>query len=138
MESLREIHRVLQRHGVLGMVWNIDDFNGPKGHKTVTTWEAKAHELLWTFEDNTPRYRHQKWRQVFEEQSKSSPLPLIFASDQLFSLPLGEQDEKFAAWLSKEEAWERFNTFSYIARLEGEEREVCAKRGYVPPLTDGV
>jgi hypothetical protein len=66
-----------------------------------------------------------KWREVFEDQSKSSPLDLIRAKDdQLFSLPLGEHREAFEIWLPKDKIWERFATISHIAVLQREEREV--------------
>ena len=109
------------------MVWNVEDYNSPRERKVTTAWEGKARDLLWTFEDTAPRYRHEKWRQVFDEQSKASPLSLIVASDQLFSLPLGEQEEKFEVRLPREKVWERYNTLSQISMLEGEQREVSGK-----------
>lgn len=82
--------------------------------------------LFWrrTFDDKEPRFRHQKWRQVFDDQSKSTPLSLIVANDQFFSLPLGEHLEPFEVWLPKDKIWERYNTISHISILEGEAREV--------------
>lgn len=143
MDALREIHRVLKPHGALGMVWNIEDvgrtaishsllgsdqllikYNAPRGHKATTEWEGKLHDLTWTFQDDAPRYRHEEWRKVFDKQSKSTPLSLIIPSEQLFSLPLAETQEPFEVRLSKEKLWERYNTLSQIAMLEGEEREV--------------
>ena len=147
MDALHEIHRVLKPHGVLGMVWNIEGvgshfalpcchilirvskYNAPRGHKATTEWEGKLHDLTWTFADDAPRYRHEEWRKVFDKQSKSGPLALLVASDQLFSLPLAESEEAFEVRLSKEKLWERYNTLSQIAMLEGEEREVRATGG---------
>lgn len=106
------------------MIWNIEDYNAPRDHKATTPWEAKVHDLTWSLDDNEPRFRHQKWRQVFDDQSKSTPLSLIIANDQYFALPLGEHTEPFETWLSKDKVWERYNTISHIALLEGEEREV--------------
>jgi len=106
------------------MIWNIEDWNAPRSHQATTTWEAKVQDLTWTFNDNQPRFRHEQWREVFEEQSKSTPLSLIKAGDQLFSLPLGEHLEPFETWLPKEKIWERYSTISHIAVLQGEEREV--------------
>ena len=124
MDSLHEIHRVLKPHGSLGMVWNIDDYNTPQSYEPKTEWETKLHDLTWTFDDDLPRFRHEQWRHVFDEQIKKTPLSLVVPSDQLFSLPLGEHDEKFEVRLSKEQVWERYNTLSHIARLEGAMREV--------------
>ncbi|KAK3680547.1 hypothetical protein LTR37_021173 [Vermiconidia calcicola] len=124
MASLHEIRRILQAHGGLGMCWNVDDYNAAREHKAKTDWEAKMHELTWTFGDEQPRYRHMKWRDVFEKQVKSTPMKLLTAGeDQLFSLPLAEDEEKFEVRLSKEKLWERYNTLSHIAVLDGEKRE---------------
>ncbi len=88
-----------------------------------SSWEEKVHKLVWTFDDDNPRYRHGKWRAVFDNQLKSSPLT-IQTADPLFSLPLGEAKIGFTKWLSKEAIWDRIRTLSQIAVLEGEELEV--------------
>lgn len=124
-DALKEIHRVLRQHGSLGMVWNVDDNNAPRGHEPSTSWETKTHELIWSFENSEPRYRSERWRKVFEDQVKSLPLSLVTAGDaQLFTLPLGEHREPYEVRLSKDKIWERFSTLSQIAVLEGKEREV--------------
>ncbi|KAF2810239.1 S-adenosyl-L-methionine-dependent methyltransferase [Mytilinidion resinicola] len=122
-ESLREIHRVLKPGGVLGMIWNIEDYNQTKSAAMTTTWESKLHDLTWTFDDNEPRFRHEKWKQVFDNQVKSTPLTILTSANPLFSLPLGEDEVKFTTWLSKESLWSRYSTLSHIAVLEGEELE---------------
>lgn len=106
------------------MIWNIEDYNAPRDHKATTPWEAKAQDLTWTFNDNEPRFRHQKWREVFDDQIKSTPMSLIKASDPLFSLPLGQHLEPFTVWLPRDKIWERYNTISHISVTEGEKREV--------------
>ena len=134
MASLREIHRVLKTHSTLGMVWNIDDNNNTRDFKPTTSWESKKIDLTWTFEDDAPRFRHAQWQEVFDEQVKSGPLALLTAGDQLFSLPLAKQEERFEVRLSKDQVWERYNTLSHIARLEGEEREVSDRNQTLPFL----
>jgi ubiquinone/menaquinone biosynthesis C-methylase UbiE len=124
MDSLKEIHRVLASHGSLGMVWNIDDYNTAKSFNPETQWETKLHELTWTFDDELPRFRHDQWRNVFDEQIEKTPLSMLTAGDQLFTLPLGEHHEKFETRLSKDKVWERYNTLSHIAKQEAEDREV--------------
>lgn len=115
------------------MIWNIEHYNAPRDHEAATSWEQKVHDLTWTFDDKEPRFRHEKWRQVLEDQSKATPLSLIVPNDQYFSLPLGEHLEPFETWLSKEAVWERYSTISHIAVLEGEEREVGeAQRNHSP------
>lgn len=84
------------------------------------------HNLTWTFDDREPRYRHEEWRRVFDDQSKSTPWSLLVAGEQFFSLPLAEEREAFEVRLSKEALWERYSTLSHVAVLEGKEREVCS------------
>lgn len=115
------------------MIWNIEHWNAPKDHKAATQWESKVHELLWSLKtsDDSPRYRDFQWRTVFDEQVKKTPLSLLIASDdQLFALPIGEEQIEWQVKLSMEDAWERFATLSQVAVLEGEEREVSL--AYVP------
>lgn len=86
--------------------------------------QPQSSQATGTFEDNEPRFRHEKWREVFDKQLKSTPLTLIVAADPLFSLPLGEYEEKFETWLTKERVWDRYSTLSQIAMLDGEKLEV--------------
>lgn len=79
-------------------------------------------ELVWSLNDDQPRFRHQKWRSIFDEQVKGNPLTLHF-SDPLFSLPIGETAVEYETWLSKNDIWKRIRTLSQIAILEGAELE---------------
>ncbi|KAI4719935.1 putative 2-heptaprenyl-1,4-naphthoquinone methyltransferase [Aureobasidium sp. EXF-10727] len=141
LESLEEINRVLQPHGAFGVIWNIEDStpsipitirtktlklyldNAPKSHAATTTWEQKLQDLILSFDDNQPRFRHEQWRKVFESQLSSNPLSITSSAEPLFSLPLAENVEKWSVWLSEEALWDRFGTLSQIAVLEGEEKE---------------
>ncbi|KAL1304954.1 hypothetical protein AAFC00_003864 [Neodothiora populina] len=127
MDSLKEIHRVLQPHGAFGAIWNVEDYNAPRSHKASTTWESKLQDLIWSKDDNQPRFRHEKWRSVFDEQLESNPVSITLSATPLFALPIGEQVQEWEIWLSKERVWDRFNTLSQIATLEGEEREQAYK-----------
>ena len=80
-------------------------------------------EVMWAFQDDNSRFRHEEWRKVFDERLKSTPFT-IQSADPLFSLPLGEDSESFTYWLSKDAIWDRFHTISYIAMLEGDNLEV--------------
>ncbi|KAF2209918.1 hypothetical protein CERZMDRAFT_60985 [Cercospora zeae-maydis SCOH1-5] len=125
MDSLREIHRVLQPHGTLGLIWNIETYNAPRDHEAPSAWEAKLHDLNWAVAeeagDKEPRFRHMEWKKVFDEQVKKTPLSLLVASDdQLFSLPIAEHIEPFEVTLTAQRAWERFATLGHIAVLEGD------------------
>lgn len=129
MDALKEIHRVLKPHGVLGLVWNSEDYNAPRDHKASTQWEAVAHNLTWSVADDSgddvPRFRHMQWRKVFDEQVKKTPLSILIADDdQLFALPIGEHTEPFEIALSKQNVWDRYATLGHIAVLEGERLEV--------------
>ena len=78
-------------------------------------------------EDGQARYRHLKWKEVFENQQDSTPLQALKDTLThhlpLFSLPLGEERTKWTVWLSDEAVWARYATLSQIANLEGEKLE---------------
>ncbi|KAI1264165.1 S-adenosyl-L-methionine-dependent methyltransferase [Xylariaceae sp. FL1019] len=130
-EALTEIHRVLRPGATFGMIWNIDDYNKPQGWQATTKWEQRLNEFVWQHDDGLPRFRHQKWQEVFEKQPPATPIQAIkntFA-DHLprFSLPLGENTIRWRIWLSEDALWSRFNTLSQIAVLKGEAREAAIK-----------
>jgi len=83
--------------------------------------------MTWSFDDSQPRFRHEKWRQVFEKQLASTPFT-IQSADPLFSLPLGEASEKFAYRLSPKAIWDRYHSLSQISVLQGEQLTVGENR----------
>lgn len=87
-------------------------------------------DVTWSFDDQNPRFRHEVWRRVFDEQLESTPFT-IQAADPLFSLPLGEGSAETLKWMTREAIWERYHTLSHIAVLEGEELAVSSR--FVPP-----
>ncbi|KAI9724431.1 MAG: hypothetical protein M1812_000499 [Candelaria pacifica] len=121
-EALKEIHRIIRQAGVFGMIWNVEDYNQPEAWNATTDWEAKVKAITWSFDDGTPRFRHEKWRDVFDAQLRSTPVTAPFA-DPLFTLPIGEESVPFAISMSKEKVWERYSTLSQIANLKGEKEE---------------
>ena len=119
------MHRALQLHGTLGLTWNIDSYNAPPSHSLPTAWEKSLQTHTLTFDDSQPRFRHEQWRKVFEDQVSRSLLNVIVAADDpLFSMPLGSNEEEWAVWLTREGVWERYRTLGQVAVLEGGELEV--------------
>jgi hypothetical protein len=112
------------------MIWNVEDYNTPRSSNTVGSWEAQLRDHLFALDDviddHQPRFRHDLWRKVFEDQISSTPITaaLVGKTNSLFSLPLGEQQVKWTVWLEKEALWRRFSTLSHVAVLEGEKLEV--------------
>lgn len=106
------------------MIWNIEDYNQTKSYNCTTAWEGKLRDLIWTFDDERPRFRHERWRQVFDRQTKSTPIFTTKAANPLFSLPIGEEQIPFTVSLSKEDLWKRWRTLSQIAILDGDDLEV--------------
>lgn len=102
----------------------MEDYNAPQSHKARSAWESKVQNLTWTFNDKEPRFRHEQWRQVFDDQIKSTPMSLLVAADPLFALPIAEHHEEWEVWLERERLWERYNTLSHISVTQGEERAV--------------
>ncbi len=91
----------------------------------TTNWESQIRDLTWTLDDDVPRFRHEKWRQCFDEQLASTPFSLTSA-DPLFSLPLGEGSVRFETWLSKDDIWKRYKTLSQISVLAEEKLRVSS------------
>ena len=100
--------------------------NSPLSWDIHPGWETTVRDLTWSFDDSMPRFRHEKWRQVFEDQNQTSLFSLT-TSDTLFGLPLGETTVPFETWLAKEDIWKRYRTLSQIAILEGEELQTVQK-----------
>lgn len=100
--------------------------NTPKSWKPHPGWETSIRDLTWSFEDDVPRFREDRWREVFENQTRTNPITIHF-SDPLFSLPLGEAKFPFENWLTKDEIWNRYRTLSQVAVLEGDELEKVRK-----------
>jgi hypothetical protein len=141
-ESLKEIYRVLRPGAVFGMIWNIEDCvtpenvgrcplvnimtdNAPKAWVCSTKWEQLLKDIILGLSDGHPRFRHLKWREVFERQPDTTPLqtPQETSSHHLrrFSLPLGKESVRWTVWLTEEAVWNRYSTLSQIANLKGEE-----------------
>ena len=125
------------------MIWNIEDCtrflpvpyllpglmqiadNAPQSWKSTTRWEAKLKDLTWSSGNEASRVRHEQWRVVFEKQLESTPFT-IQAADPLFSLPLGEEAEKFEQYLDRDAVWNRYRTLSQFSVMEGDQLEVYA------------
>lgn len=119
MDALREIHRVLRPTSVLGLIWNIEDYNAPKDWDIHQGWETTMRDVMWSLEDGHPRFRDMQWKKVFDEQGSSNPLA-IFSSTPIFGLPVGEQTFDFSRWLSKDDVWNTFRTYSQVANLSSD------------------
>lgn len=89
-------------------------------------WAKTMRDIVHTFKDGTPRFREEKWKQVFDEQNRSNPLTLHFANP-IFGLPIGEGDVAYEQRLHKDAIWSRLRTLSQFAVLEGEELERIKK-----------
>lgn len=91
-------------------------------------WEQKMKDILKSLEDGHPRFRHLKWKDVFDEQQDTSPIQVL--KDMVthhmptFSLPLGEESVFWNVWLSDEAIWSRFSTLSQISNLDEKRKEV--------------
>ncbi len=88
-------------------------------------------DIIASLEDGHPRFRHMKWKEVFENQQDTTPLQTV--KDTLtqnfpkFSLPIGEEDVMWTVYLSDDAIWSRYSTLSQIANLNDEEREKIRK-----------
>lgn len=86
-------------------------------------------DLIWSLDDGLPRFRHQKWKEVFQQQLPGNPLQALAdtLTNQLprFSLPIGEQTSQWTVWLTEDALWSRLSTLSQIAVLKGEQKEAA-------------
>ncbi|KAK6212853.1 methyltransferase [Colletotrichum tabaci] len=127
-ESLKEIHRVLKPTAVLGLIWNIEDYNKPQHWEASTPWEKALNELVFSLgSDGQPRFRDFVWKDVFDSQLDSNPLRAVKdvvleggRKMPLFSVPVGEEKVPFTTWLTPEAIWNRLRTLSQVAVLQGE------------------
>lgn len=116
MDALREIHRVLKPTAVLGLIWNIEDYNAPKEWDIHPGWESTMRDVMWSLKDGHPRFRDMQWKKVFDEQGASTILS-VFTRTPIFGLPIGEETFEFSRWLSKDDIWKTFKTYSQVANL---------------------
>jgi hypothetical protein len=105
--------------------------NGPKSWHTTTKWEQSLKDIFVELEDGLSRFRHLKWKEVFENQLDTTPLQMLkdtFTQNlPQFSLPLGEEDIKWTVFLTDEGVWDRYSTLSQIANQEAEKKEEIKK-----------
>ena len=116
--------------GLLAWLFSFMTDNTPLAYPVTSSWESKIRDHLFSLDDviddHEPRFRHDKWRDVFENQVASTPLTAALAGEtnSLFSLPLGEDKVKWTVWLDKEALWKRLRTLSHVAVLEEERLSV--------------
>ncbi|CAN8098920.1 unnamed protein product [Discula destructiva] len=127
--SLGEMHRVLKPGGVLGLIWNIDDYNKPLSWTAATAWSAHLNAWLHGLaaRDDNKRFRDMEWPAVFDAQLKTNPLQVLrdTVAGRLprFSVPLGQESVGWTHRLSEAALWRRISTLSHVAVLEGAARE---------------
>jgi hypothetical protein len=101
--------------------------NGAREWKPKTKLDQKLKDIVIETEDGHPRFRHMKWKEVFDQQQDTTPLQTLkdtFTKNfPSFSLPLGEETVEWTTWLSDDGVWSRFTTLSQIANLENEAKE---------------
>jgi hypothetical protein len=100
--------------------------NAPRDWDIHSGWETVMRDMIWSLEDDQPRFRHQQWKKVFDEQNASNPLTLHFA-DPIFSLPIGETSIEYETPLSKDDLWKRLRTLSQLAIMQGGDLERAQK-----------
>ncbi|KAI5290573.1 hypothetical protein KEM54_001151 [Ascosphaera aggregata] len=122
-DTLAEAHRVLRPGHCLGLIWNIEDYNAPQEWTPTTPYESKLKEIIWSLHDNENRFRHGKWRAVFDRQGQKSPAA-SGNSRRLFQYPIEEDAIPFTTHLQKDDVWNRMRTLSHIANSDKEEQEV--------------
>lgn len=113
--------------------------NAPASWACTTTFEQKLKDIIAATEDGVPRFRHLKWKDVFENQLDTNPLQTLVDTFThnlpSFSLPLGEETVKWTVWMSEIGVWQRFATLSQIAVL-AESKKESVKREVFEAMKD--
>lgn len=105
------ISRTLRPAGMLGLIWNIEDYNQAREYPTKTRWESDLRTINWKYTtDKSPRYKDLAWAAAFEDQSVFGPV-----EEKIFEVKV---------WLEKEALWQRLGTLSNIANLSDGEKDV--------------
>ncbi|KAK3203496.1 hypothetical protein GRF29_112g1414914, partial [Pseudopithomyces chartarum] len=117
VETLREVRRVLRPEGGLGLIWNVDDFNGPIDHTPSTPYEARLKAIIRSLPNPINLYRELKWKDALNPDQQN-----------YFKHPLGEGEIAYEAILSRESIWERFATMSQVSKLKGSELQTLKDR----------
>lgn len=73
---------------------------------------VKSH--IWDHDDNVPRFRHGKWKEVFDEKEQT-----------YFETPIHEEREPTTTWISVEAVWARLNTYSIFSTADKDVLKVC-------------
>jgi len=111
-EALAELHRVMKPGAMLGMIWNIEDYGKPASWTATTKWEQKMNDASLALVDDTPQFKDETWRTVFEEQPDRN---------LKFRRPLESEGVKFTGWMTADAMWARLKTHGQIAVLKGAE-----------------
>lgn len=106
LDALRDIHRVLRPGGLLALLWNMESRSVP--------WVASLRDIYEKYDTNIPQYRHGDWKEVF----------LLPEAQRLFPGPLTTRFFQQDMLVTKERAWERVLSKSYIASLTEMEQAV--------------
>jgi SAM-dependent methyltransferase len=129
LDALKEIRRVLKPNGYLALLWHVDDClflfsslvsyqtnnsdNGFQSDIPTTEWERIIKEHIWQHDDNVPRFRHGKWKAIFNAPGQT-----------FFEQPVEEKDVPFTYYADVDALWGRLRTYSQFTNLEGEELQV--------------
>lgn len=110
LESLRDIHRVLRPRGALILLWNMESRSAP--------WVGALRDVYEQYDTHIPQYRHGEWKKAFA-------LP---ESQRLFPGPLTTRFFQQEMVVTKDMAWERVLSKSYIASLTRWEQALVRSR----------
>lgn len=111
LESLKEMHRAIAPGGYLVLIWN--DLN------REIDWIREARETFEIYEGDAPQFRHQRWRDVFEQQAnlpEDHPERLSFSNMH----PLVPKTFANIQASTLEQLWQRVVSISYIGALDSE------------------
>jgi SAM-dependent methyltransferase len=106
IQSLKEIHRVLQPGGIIVLIWNMES-------KERSEWVSRLRHLYEAFDGSAPQYRMGCWKKVFETEE----------ANKMYKLPLEHKRFDFDTLAKRKDVWTRITSKSYIAILDKEQQD---------------
>ncbi|CAD6898335.1 unnamed protein product [Tilletia controversa] len=115
--ALSNFARVLKPNGCLALIWNLED-------RDAAPWVARIRDAYEQHEKGAPQYRHGRWKKMYDTKAYSSFFDALPQEDYVRILPT-----------TKEDAWNRVHSKSYIALL-GDEDLTALRKEYDAIMND--
>ncbi|KAI8800198.1 S-adenosyl-L-methionine-dependent methyltransferase [Cladochytrium replicatum] len=94
-EALNEFERVLEKGGILVLIWNLDH---PTGN---APWVQKLRDIYAQHDNDVPQYRTGKWEEVFTQSELGKSRWTRVGREYFYHFPARTEEEIVASVMSK-------------------------------------